>query len=384
MDSLGFALIYALIGFAIGSLLFWMAGRRTLKREQKVWEDQARWFSEADQRLRDTFESLASQALRTNSEEFAGRSTERVSGLVSPLQESLAILSQRIQEVEEKRAGAYSGLEEQLRSLLSAQQMMQSTTTKLTEALRSPTVRGRWGEIQLRRVVEMAGLQNQVSFDEQAASDAGRPDMVILLPNGGKMAIDSKTPMESYLDAIDAQDDNTKRVKLQNHVNAVKGRIRELARKQYWTEYADSPDFVIMFVPNEACLASAFELDPGLLEMAINQKVLIASPVTLLALLQAVAYGWQQHQVTENARHIADEAKDLYNRIGKVVEHLGSLGANLNRSTDSYNSLLGSIERRLVPSVRRLEELRIATSEMTIPKPLESQSRLPQIELSDE
>lgn len=282
-----------------------------------------------------------------------------------------------MRHLESKREGAYKGLEEQLRQLSTTHDSLQKTTVSLTQALRSPTVRGRWGELQLRRVVEMAGMVKNVSYREQVSADNGRPDMITYLPNGGMLPLDAKVPLEAYLDAMESEDSNERKVKLTSHAKAMKDRVRELSRKQYWDQFEQSPDFVVMFVPNEACLGAAFELDPGLLDFAINQRVLITTPVTLLALLKAVAHGWQQHQITENSRKIAEQGKELYQRLTVLFEHLTDLRKNLNRTVGSFNRTVGSLESRLLPSARRFEEMGIATDELSTLDQIETQVRLP-------
>jgi DNA recombination protein RmuC len=223
----------------------------------------------------------------------------------------------------------------------------------------------------------MAGMDHHVAFDEQAAIESGRPDMIVHLPNGGILPIDSKVPLESYLEAMEAVDDQIRIKRLDKHARAMRERVRELGQKMYWDQFDAAPDFVVMFVPNESCLGAAFERDPALLEYAIEKKVLISSPVNLLALLKAVAYGWQQYQITENALRIAREGKELYKRIETFIYHLTEVGRSLARSIEGYNKAIASLERRLLPAARRFQEMGVSTSELVSPSTIDTQPTLP-------
>jgi DNA recombination protein RmuC len=219
----------------------------------------------------------------------------------------------------------------------------------------------------------MAGMVNHVSFDEQASTESGRPDMIAHLPQRGILPIDSKVPLASYLAAMETTDDRLRKRKLEQHAKAMRERVKELGLKQYWDQFDKAPDFVVMFVPNEACLGAAFEKDPGLLEYAIEKKVLISSPVNLLALLRAVAYGWQQHQITDNAIKIAKEGQELYNRLVTFVDRLADVGKNLKKSVASYNRAMGSLDKRLLPAVRRFQEMGLSTTALDAPQEIELQ-----------
>jgi DNA recombination protein RmuC len=223
----------------------------------------------------------------------------------------------------------------------------------------------------------MAGMDHHVAFDEQAASQSGRPDMIVHLPNGGILPIDSKVPLEAYLEAMEVIDDRIRMRRLDKHAKAMRERVRELGQKMYWDQFDAAPDFVVMFVPNEACLGAAFERDPALLEYAIGKKVLISSPVNLLALLKAVAYGWQQYQITENALKIAREGQDLYKRIETFISHLTEMGRSLGRSIEGYNKAIASLERRLLPAARRFQEMGVSMSELVSPDTIDTQPTLP-------
>ncbi|MBW1692554.1 MAG: DNA recombination protein RmuC [Deltaproteobacteria bacterium] len=345
----------------------------TLEKEQEVGADKLAWVEHAESNMREAFSALAGEALRSNAEALASRAKGDLKSLVDPLKESLSSLGGYVRELESARKGAYESLRQRLSQLGETHAKLQETTTTLTQALKSPTVRGRWGELQLRRVVEMAGMVNHVAFDEQATTESGRPDMIAYLPNKGILPIDSKVPLESYLAAMEATDEKLRKLKLEQHVKAMRERIKELGQKQYWDQFEKAPDFVVMFIPNEACLGAAFEKDPGLLEYAIGKKVLISSPVNLLALLRAVAYGWQQHQISDNAIKIAKEGQELYNRLMNFVDRLGDVGKNLKKSVESYNRAMGSLDKRLLPAVRRFQEMGLSTTELDAPREIEVQ-----------
>jgi len=321
--------------------------------------------------MRDAFAALASDALQANSEALTKRTKVDLEGVVDPLKENLKTLDGYVRELESARKGAYESLQQQLTQLGNTHARLQETTTSLTQALKSPTVRGRWGELQLRRVVELAGMTRHVAFDEQASTESGRPDMIVYLPNGGVLPIDSKVPLDAYLAAATETNEQLRKQNLAQHTKAMRERVKELGQKQYWDQFERAPDFVVMFIPNEACLGAAFENDPDLLEYAISKKVLVSSPVNLLALLRAVAYGWQQHQIADNAIKIAREGQELFNRLKKFVDHLADVGRSLRKLVDGYNRALASLDKRLLPAVRRFQEMGLSTKELDAPKEIE-------------
>jgi DNA recombination protein RmuC len=334
-----------------------------LEKEREAVGEKLDWVRKAEENMRDAFKALASDSLKSNSETLTSQVKKDFQGVVDPLKESLTALDGHVRALEKNREGAYKEMVQRLLELRDTHAKLQQSTISLTEALRSPTVRGRWGEIQLRRVVEMAGMVNHVAFDEQAATELGRPDMIAYLPNGGVLPVDSKVPLSAYLSAMEAQDEDTRKRHMEEHARAMKTRVKELGQKQYWDQFKKAPDFVVMFVPNEACLGAAFERDEGLLEYAIDKKVLISSPVTLLALLRAVAYGWQQHRITENALKIADEGRELYGRLENFVGHFTELGDSVEKVVRKYNAAVGSFERRLMPAARRFHEMGLSGKE---------------------
>ncbi len=385
----------ATAGFALGVLVglsLWQRARvasereaawlrvnlATLQKEKEVNEEKLRWVESAQEQMREAFKALASDVLRANSQSLAEEAKKDLRGLVDPLKENLTSLDHYVRELERAREGAYGSLQEQLAELRKTHTKLQETTATLTQALRSPTVRGRWGEMELRRVVEMAGMTKHVAFDEQAPTDTGRPDLIAHLPNGGVLPVDAKAPFDSYLKAAESLDEAQRKAHLESHARAMRERIRELGQKQYWDQFESTPDFVVMFVPNEACLGAAFEADAALLEYAIEKKVLICSPVTLLALLRAVAYGWQQHQVTENAIRIAQEGRELYTRLAVFADRFRELGESLNKSIDRYNRAVGSFDRRLAPAARRFEELGVSSTQLAVPEKVEAAASLPE------
>jgi DNA recombination protein RmuC len=353
-----------------------------LKTQRQADQERIQLLEDVEKRLRDAFQSLAAQTLQSNADEFLKRARDQLDilltqvrgdwsnhrtqldSLLKPLQDMLKTMDNQVRELEQKREGAYQGLQEQLRQLGQTHQQLQSTAVSLLQALRSPTVRGNWGEHQLRRIVEMANMTKQVDFREQANTDQGRPDMIVFLPNRGILPVDAKAPMQAYLDAMAASDDHVQREKLASHAAAMRNRVRELAQREYWNQFAEAPQFVIMFVPSEACLSAAFQSDPELFDYAAQQRVLITSPVTLLALLKAVAYGWQQHQLAENARQIAQQGKELHDRLARFLEHFQKIGRSLDAVVKAYNDATGSLESRFFPSARRLKELGASTEEL--------------------
>jgi len=363
-------------GLLIGGLVTWL-WMRSRVAEARAGQRELEWLEKANERMQETFEALASRALQTSSDELVKRSREQIGAVVEPLRESLKRLDGYIRDLEQKREGAYQGLQEQLRQLLEAQSELRDTTTVLTNALKAPTVRGKWGEVQLRRVVEMAGLVKYVAFDEQVSTHSGRPDMVVHLPQGGSLPVDAKVPLDAYLTAMEEVDEQRRKEHLELHVKAVRDRIRELGQRRYWEQFDHAPDFVVMFVPNEAFLTAAFEVDPSLYEYAMEQHVLLTTPVTLLALLKAVAYGWQQNQITENARQIARQGQEIYRRLSTFIGHLERLHKSLNKAVEDFNRAVGSLERRVFPAIRRLRDLGVGQEALNIPERVDVQARLP-------
>lgn len=350
-----------------------------LAETQKNMEEQQKLLDQATQKLTNTFNSLAGEALKSNNQAFLdlarqtletfitdakgdlGQRQQAIEGLITPLKEALERYDRQIQEIEKHRQEAYGGLARYLRELSQAQQQLQSETRKLVTALRVPRARGRWGEITLQRVVEMAGMSSYCDFVVQPATDAEdsrlRPDLIINLPNGRVIVVDAKTPLEAYLDATEAEDEDSRKASLQRHAQAVRGHMVQLGSKDYQSQFKLSIDFVVLFLPGEPYFGAAVEYDPSLIEDAVNRRVLLATPITLVALLKAVAYGWQQQQASENAERVIDAGKQLFERVCVFAEHLIGIRKGLLNAVESYNQAVGSWQSRLVPSARRLKEL---------------------------
>jgi len=363
-----------------------------LEEERKASEEKLQWVEGAQEKLREAFGALASQALQSNADQFLKRARdqltslltqvrgdwgthkEELKNLVQPLEKTLEAMDKQVRELEQKREGAYQSLEKHLGQLGQAQTQLRDTTVTLAQALKSSTVRGRWGELQLRRVLELAGMTSHVDFDEQVTTDEGRPDVIVHLPNQGILPVDAKTPMTAYLAAIEA-DEKEQQAKLAAHAQAMRNRIQELGRKQYWDQFERAPEMVIMFVPSEACLSAAFEQDPALLEFGMGKHVLITTPLTLLALLRAVAYGWQQQQITENVREIAKQGQELYERVIKFLDLFQKTGKGLEQAVEAYDSAVGSLERRFLPSARRFKELSASTKDLPELSPVNRRTR---------
>lgn len=311
-------------------------------------------LQQAQARLTDTFKALAADALKSNNDEFLRRAGD---SLVKPVADSLKDVREKIAELEKTRASAYGSLSEQLKTLALAQATLQTETTKLSTALSATKTAGTWGELQLHRVVELAGMVEHCDFTEQEAAGGQRPDMVVRLPYGQQIVVDAKAPTDAYREAASATDPKVRAAKLAEHAAKVRSHIDALSAKAYWEQFQPSPEFVVLFLPGDQFLAAALEADPALLDRAIQNRVLPATPSTLIALLKAAAYGWRQESVSKNAAEISELGRELHDRIATYVEHFEKVGRGLETATKSYNAAVGSLEGKVLPQARKFAEL---------------------------
>lgn len=349
----------------------------------KQLDEQKALLTQARQELLESFQALSGEALKQNNEAFLnlartsfetlqaeakGELTQRqqaIGELVKPLHESLTRYEEQLRHLEHSRQTAYGGLDQHLKLLAESQQRLQQETGNLVKALRAPNVRGRWGEITLRRVAELAGMVAHCDFteQEQVESDEGRlrPDMVVQLPGGRQIVVDAKTVLSAYLEAHEAQDETQRLACLRRHAEQVRSRMEGLNLKAYWNQFAPTPEFVVLFLPGEQFLGAALEQDQTLIEDGFAHGVVIATPTTLMALLRAVAYGWRQEQLTEHAEQAGKLGKDLYERMAVLAEHLNDVGQALGKSVVAYNKAVGSLETRILPAARKFKELGISS-----------------------
>jgi len=356
----------------------------TLEFKEKAAAEKQTAYENDRKQLSETFASLSGQALKNNTEQFLNLAQEKlkqfnieaqgnlekkeqaIEHIIKPIKEALEKTEKQLRNIEHERKEAYGSISKHLESMTQTQQMLHGETRNLAQALRRPEVRGQWGELTLKRLVELAGMAPHCDFYEQehTQTDEGaiRPDMIIRMPGGREIVVDVKTPLDAYLSAVEASDDKSRDQHLHHHARKVRERIRELASKSYWSQFKNSPDFVVLFIPGDQFLSAALDKSPELLEYALQQKIILATPTSLVALLRAIAFGWNQEVVAESAEQIRQLGEDLYKRLNTFTNHLAKLGKTITSSVDNYNSAVGSFQRQLIPGARKFTEMGISAS----------------------
>lgn len=381
------------IGLLLGLLIMWLIARHTrkrllaelehaeasLKNQRALQEEREAAFELANARLTQAFADISHRSLRANSDTFLKLARQNletrqakaeselekrekaVEELVKPIRDALEASHKQISELEKARSEAYGGIRNQLEAMQLSQKSLTQETQNLVKALRRPEVRGQWGEITLRRLVELAGMVEHCDFVEQVHTVGDdqviRPDMLVNMPDNRQLVVDVKTPLDAYLAAVEAEDDSQRKLGLERHAKNLRAHIRQLSSKAYWKQFDESPEFVILFIPGDQFLSAALAEEPDLIEYALSQQIILATPTSFVALLKAVAYGWRQLALADNAREIRILAEDLYGRLGTFVTHMNRVGRQLASSVENYNKAVGSLERKVLPGARKFTEL---------------------------
>lgn len=404
---LGALVVYFLCKGAQARVRIELAALEALREaEKKGAEEKLALLEAAREQLKESFKALSSEALSKNNASFLDlaktalekyqegargdleKRQQAIQKTVEPVNEALKQFSERVNRMEERRTESDAGLRQQLQHLGESQLRLSQTTNSLVSALRKPEGRGQWGELQLRRTVELAGMINYCDFMEQAsveteAGDRLRPDMIVRLPNERQVVVDSKVPLAAYLEALESAEPNDKAVQMERHARHIRDHIKNLSQKKYWSQFENTPEFVVLFIPNEAIFSAALEEDPQLIELGVENRVILATPTTLIALLKAVAYGWQQEAITREAKQISALGKELYERISVVIGHFSKLGKSLEQSVGHYNRAVSSVESRLLVTARKFEALESASTE-PLPETKKIEMRPSQIMESEE
>lgn len=385
--------IFGYIGWAacVGLVVYLLKVKSELARERAEKElrvqeterrlaEQKAFFQETQNQMEKIFKGLASETLESQSKNFLNLAAERLdkktteaSGtlnekvlefqkLLNPMKDTLSKLQTDLSNVEKERNEQFGKIAQQLTQVTLTSEKLKEEASSLSKALRRPEVRGSWGEIQLKRVVELAGMNAFCDFEEQVSVRDGeknllKPDLIVRLPNNRLVVVDSKAVLDAFLDAVDAPNPEDKKKALERHARNLRTRVQDLSKKSYWEQFDQSAEFAVLFIPNEALLSAAVEIDKSIIEDALKEKIIIATPTTLVALLKAIAYGWSQNQITENAQSMINQAKEFYERLTPWLKHLARVGTSLESATKSYNEAMGSLDSRVLPSVRKLKEL---------------------------
>lgn len=391
------------VGLLIGFLLAYlrtMHYKSALSAERRIQNEKLKLLDQANEKLSDSFSALSSRALQQNNEAFLKLAEQNLNKhqvqakneleqrkksievMVKPIRDTLEKTEIQLHNMEKERKEAFGSLTEHLRQMSDTQIRLQKETGNLVSALRRPEIRGQWGEMTLKRLAELAGMTDHCDFYEQESvnTDSGilRPDMIVRMPDRRELVVDAKTPLDAYLNAVQADNDEQRANELQRHAQKLRERVKELASKAYWLQFKNSPDYVVLFVPGDQFLSAALEQDASILEYALSNKVILATPTSLIALLRAVAFGWRQQAVAKNAEQIQQLGEELHNRMLTFTEHLTKLGSSLGSSVDNYNKAVGSLERSVLPGARKFSELGIESrKQIETMDPIEKAPRKP-------